>query len=389
VFDGPASVQGETFVDHADHVRFAVAYPGSLPSDFVPRADETVLSFGDDRYPQAATWREFSLAARATSAFPLGFPTRVISRNMLDYNYRLVAIPGEKGGPGQYRALTPDWEQFMVDGVLPSTSVFPAVDGGATDNEPIGLARTALCGIDSRNPRDADAANRCVLLIDPFSGEAGLGVPPGGIVSVALGTLSALTQQTRYDTADLLLAADPNVFSRFLVSADRGGIIGSKALASGGLGAFIGFACPDFARHDYMLGRANCQRMLQGRFGVGTANPVVQAWYDRVVGPGGGESEHVFDLNGKKLVRLIPLFEKVTVTETTEPWPVGRLDPSSFRDGIEARWKALLAAELPGAWWRPFAGWVGGELTEGKVADFVVGKMQDALKDWGLLAPRS
>jgi hypothetical protein len=54
---------------------------------------------------------------------------------------------------------------------------FLAVDGGATDNEPIELARTALCGIESRNPRDPRLANRGVLLVYPFAGEVGMSAP--------------------------------------------------------------------------------------------------------------------------------------------------------------------------------------------------------------------
>ena len=54
-----------------------------------------------------------------------------------------------------------------------------AVDGGATDNEPIQLARTSLCGLLSRNPREAMTANRAVWVIDPFAGQAPLG--PEGV----------------------------------------------------------------------------------------------------------------------------------------------------------------------------------------------------------------
>jgi hypothetical protein len=45
----------------------------------------------------------------------------------------------------------------------------------------------------------------------------------------------SLTQQTRYDSADILMAADPNVFSRFMLSPTRGDITGEEAIASGGV----------------------------------------------------------------------------------------------------------------------------------------------------------
>ena len=125
----------------------------------------------------------------------------------------------------------------------PADYQFLAVDGGATDNEPIGLARTALCGVGNRNPRDPAKANRGVLLVDPFAGEPGMVAPaPDDLLAVSAGVLNSLIQQTRYETSDLVLAVDPDVFSRFMISACRDGLFGAKAIATGGLGAFIGFA---------------------------------------------------------------------------------------------------------------------------------------------------
>jgi hypothetical protein len=386
LFPGIAGTQGETFVDHADFVRYAVAYPFAAGATFEFRPDESVLSFESARYPQAATWSDFSLSARATSAFPLGFPARTITRRVADYAYRAVLVQGEDQASSSWRVLTPDWDQLRGDdGTLPANHVFQAVDGGATDNEPIEMARIALCGLAGRNPRGGDKASRCVLLIDPFSGETSMSEPTPGLVSIAGGTLNALLQQTRYDTSDLVLAVDPDIFSRFMISANRDGIIGSKALATAGLGAFIGFACPAFARHDFMLGRQNCQRMLLETFGLPTTNPIVSPWYSTATAA--DKAAHTFQLNGQTMVRLIPLCGDTAVIETTEPWPVGKLDPENFRDLIETRWKMLLNGELPNEWWKPFTGWLGGLVSEGKVADTVIGKMNDALGEWRLLSP--
>jgi hypothetical protein len=377
VFSGNPPTVGETFVDHADHIRFAVLYPDQ--SRFEPRPDETVLTFDATPMPRASSWDEFSMCARATAAFPMGFPARTLNRN----NYRIAVIPSE--GPGNiYKVLTPDWDQLTVGGVLPGNYSFVAVDGGATDNEPISLARTALCGITARNPRDAKQANRAVLLIDPFSGEAGLGTPPGGIFSVATGTLNALLQQTRYDTADLVLAADPTVFSRFLISANRDGQIGSKAIASGGLGAFIGFACPAFTRHDYLLGRANCQAFLQQSFGVDPTNPVVSTtWTDQQ------KTDLAFVAGEQALVPLIPLYGNAAETEMTDPWPVGALDPNAYHDAIAARWKALLEAGLSETWWEKLVAWLTAEITEDSIATYAATQFAAELAAWKLLPTQS
>jgi hypothetical protein len=255
-----------------------------------------------------------------------------------------------------------------------------AIDGGATDNEPIGLARTALCGVGNRNPRNPLIANRGVLLVDPFAGEAGIAAPaPDDLLAIASADLNSLMQQTRYDTSDLVLAVDPSVFSRFMISAQREGLVGAKAIATGGLGAFIGFACRAFMRHDYLLGRANCQALLQKFFVLSPENPVMQGCWSEEA-----RQLNSVQLNGQQYLRLIPLLDDVAVPESLDPWPKGALDPSIYKSAIEQRWKAIISAELGGLWWGKLLGWLGGLLSERQVADFVLGKMDDALKEWGL-----
>jgi putative MFS transporter len=102
------------------------------------------------------------------------------------------------------------------------------------------------------------------LKLDPRSIQPPASLPEQPHVSwLELFNIRAVSmQQTRYDTSDLVLAADPSVFSRFMISAQRDGLTGAKAIATGGLGAFIGFASRAFLRHDYLLGRANCQALL-------------------------------------------------------------------------------------------------------------------------------
>ncbi len=174
----------------------------------------------------------------------------------------MVPYPAGPDGADTYLAPSPDWGAMIPPAAtdVPDDWHFLSVDGGATDNEPIELARTALAGLLGRNPRDAATANRAVWLIDPFAGRAALG--PAGLT-----TLPERARRDRHDPDP----ADPlrhrrhpdgggrTVFSRFMLSPMRAGLTGGDAIASGGLGAFIGFACPDFMRFDYLLGRANCQ----------------------------------------------------------------------------------------------------------------------------------
>jgi hypothetical protein len=364
------------YVDHADFIRFAVLYPGQISGEVRP--DELVLGFGAERLPQAADWEHFSEFARATAAFPVGFPPRALSRPTEHYRWRAVPYPPGPGGETGYLMNWPDWAVMETDGTVPDDWHFLAVDGGATDNEPIQLARTALAGLLGRNPRDPREANRAVWLIDPFAGRAPLGPESLTTVPTTLGAVATtLTQQTRYDTADLLMAGDERVFSRFMLTPTRANLTGEDAIASGGLGAFIGFACPAFMRFDYLLGRQNCQRFLRETFVLSEDNPVFKDWStaDRQAFRGAA---------GAGKLPIIPLVGDVAVDETLDPWPKGKLDPERYRDAIEARFRAIFELELSGSLLRSVLSWVGAHATQRQAADYMIGAMQAYLKKAGL-----
>jgi hypothetical protein len=366
------------YVDHADFIRFALVYPGQKLDE--PRPDELVLGFGDTRLPQATNWEQFSEFARATAAFPIGFPARALTRPSEHYRWRVVAYPPGPGGQSDYLLSWPDWDAMLPEGGgdVPDDWHFLAVDGGATDNEPIQLARTSLAGLLNRNPRDPQTANRAVWLIDPFAGRAPLG--PEGLTTfpVELGAVATtLTQQTRYDTADLLMAGDENVFSRFMLTPRRGNLTGEAAIASGGLGAFIGFACPAFMRFDYLLGRQNCQQFLRETFVLGERNPLFTHW-------SADDKANFRGRAGDGMLPIIPLVDEAAVDETLDPWPKGKLDPERYRDAIEARFRAIFELELSGDFVKSILSWVGAHATQRQAADYVIGAMKDYLKKAGL-----
>ncbi len=306
----------QSYVNHADYVRFAVVYPGKDIA--LPRPDELVLGFGEARLPQAIDWTSFGEFACATAAFPLGFPPRRLTRPLDHYRYRVVSVPGDSEHPAaELLALVPDWEaiQKWASGGLPADYQFLAVDGGATDNEPIELARTALSGVSGRNPRDGMEANRGVMLIDPFAGAATMAPPPSiTFPDLVQPLVGAVLQQTRYDTRDLLLATEPEVYSRYMISAMRDELSGDLALATAGLSAFIGFAADAFRRHDYLLGRKNCQDFLRDSFVLPEESPVFKNCLDGVSLP-----EYRFtDATGGYLP-IIPLVGAARIPETLDP----------------------------------------------------------------------
>jgi hypothetical protein len=366
------------YVDHADFARFALLYPGQTLGE--PRPDEMVLGFTNQTLPQGTNWEYFSEFARATAAFPIGFPARALSRPTEHYRWRAVAYPPGPGGATGYLLSWPDWEAMIPSGGtdVPDEWRFLAVDGGATDNEPIQLARTALAGLLNRNPRDPKEANRAVWLIDPFAGRAPLG--PEGATTFPTNlsaVVTTLTQQTRYDTADLLMAADKRVFSRFMLSPTRGTLSGQEAIASGGLGAFIGFACPAFMRFDYLLGRQNCQTFLREIFTLDESNQVFKDW-------SAADKTRFRGAAGVGMLPIIPLLDEAAVDETLDPWPTGKLDPEQYRDGIEERFRAIFQLELSGSLVRSVLSWVGAHTTQKQAADYVIDTMKAYLKQAGL-----
>ncbi|MBV9250548.1 MAG: hypothetical protein JO227_15030, partial [Acetobacteraceae bacterium] len=366
----------QSYVDHADFVRFALVYPSQSLGQ--PRPDEVTLNFGQERLPQATDWEHFSEFARATAAFPIGFPARALSRPTEHYRWRVVAYPPGPDGRSDYLVSHPDWTGMIPAGAsaVPDDWHFLAVDGGATDNEPIQLARTALAGLLNRNPRDPTKANRAVWLIDPFAGRAALG--PEGVTAFpaeAGAVVTTLTQQTRYDTADLLMAANEDVFSRFMLTPTRGNLVGGEAIASAGLGAFIGFACPAFMRFDYLLGRANCQKFLRDEFTLAEANPLFKDWTP-------AERSRFRSSDG--FLPIIPLVGEAAVEETLDPWPKGKLNPETYRNAIEARFRAIFELELSGSVLRSILSWVGAHATQKQAADYVINAMRSYLNQAGL-----
>ncbi len=375
------SALSETFVDHADYCRFAVVYRNN---PIQPRPDELVLGFDDARLPSAIDWPSFSTFAKATSAFPLGFPPRALVRPTEHYRYRVVVVPSDQ--PGTLATVVgrvPDWASLVPSGAseVPADYNFLSVDGGATDNEPIALAHTSLAGVLGHNPRDGTMANRAVVLVDPFAGQADLGPSGPCALPTMLGSIvSALTEQTRYDSQDLLLATDDDVFSRFMITAQRDGKTGGAAIASDGLGAFLGFACPAFMRHDYLLGRANCQEFLREEFMLPAANPIFTGMWTPVQ-----ETTHgIPDGNGGLFLPLVPLLGTAAVPESLDPWPRHALDPEIYRTAIEDRFKAIVEFEGSGGVISSSLAWIVSHFGESKVADFAINAMKKALDEAGL-----
>ena len=391
--DGSTVILQQSYVDAC---RLSPASPRSITASRWPparvRPDEFVIGFENapntvwgrlTDFGQYAPWapRRFRSGCRhagSPSAAPLPVPAE----------REPPPVPPVPPDGAAFWPLVPDWDalQDLVRQRRAGHLHVPAVDGGMCDNEPIELARTALAGITGENPRDGKTANRAVLLIDPFAGSSTMAKPLAPDVLTSAGALLAtVLQQIRYDTRDILLAANADVFSRFMITAQRGDAVGDYALATAGLDAFMGFASPVFRRHDYLLGRKNCQDYLRRFLVLPDDNKLFAGWSGV---PGLNIADYrVTDASGAVFLPIIPLTGATRLNEVLDPWPAGAFDPNTLRPAIEARFNRLLSAEFAKGPLTDVLTWLAGKIAEGTAADYVIGLMNQALAEWQLNPP--
>ncbi len=349
-FDGVRPA--EAYVDHADWGRFAADMRPGVTRE--PRPDEFGLSDWRGGEPGFADFATLGQYALGTAAFPAGFVPRELQRPVSHYAYRVAGVPGRSGAEEHLHWLRPDWQALTGTEGLDPTYSFPVVDGGAMDNEPIELARTALAGALGRNPRDGFEARRAVLLVDPFADPVSLGQQAVGNFLGNLGSLlGALVAQGRYDTADLTLAADSQVFSRFMISAVRDGITGGRAIASGGFDAFMGFFSKAFRRHDFLLGRRNAYHFLRDQLLLPEGNPIFDNWTvaQRRHFRSWREERAGTETWRVPMLPLIPPMGRAAPEPPAPAWPTGAFDPDSIKGALRHRIDGVLGGlegqELP------------------------------------------
>jgi predicted acylesterase/phospholipase RssA len=285
----------------------------------------------DSTNQESPAWRNLMTAALATGAFPMGLAPRILSRPASDYDKIVWEIPEPQPHQNciQYvtKNIPPAWPKefgtnFSYD--------FICVDGGVMDNNPLELARRNLARGGLANPRSPELVNRSVLMIAPFPADEPVTkadvcrYPTYDIVQTFTGMFSSLIQQARFKPEELVLAQDPNVYSRWMIAPVRYDAQGKRAaypIASGMLGGFGGFLSEGFRRHDYRLGRRNCQKFLRDTFVIpleaAKKNPVFKAY----------EKDDLFtkfkhEVNGLECLQVIPVNQlpesRVDVQEL--PW---------------------------------------------------------------------
>ncbi len=239
---------------HMDDMWFGVSRSGKTVAGARPL---------DPAKAPGADWPMLAEAALASGAFPIGLQPRLLERP--------IAELSERYGRGPYWGGEPPRDPFR----------FLCVDGGLMNNEPLELARRYLSGSASRkNPRDGEKARRAVIMIDPFPNAPqfdGQWEADDRVIGVAMQMFSALVNQARFKPEELQLAEQDDVYSRFMISPSRQDADDrpiEPAMAAAILGGFGGFLHESFRRHDFQLGRRNCQAFLRRHFCLPTTNPL-------------------------------------------------------------------------------------------------------------------
>jgi len=300
--------------------------------------EEQKLKELDELQKQKEQWRDYSICAIASGAFPVGLAPRLIGatlgsdKDANEYDERLFPIEDIVNK----RNICPN---FSGPVLAEKPFWFTCADGGIIDNDPFEYARFALKEghkLEERIVFDMTAVDRAVIMISAFPEEKPIrpeGDPRSDIVSIFSALMPALINQARFKPDELALAGDETHGSRYLIGPKRT-IDGNKqryALASGLLGGFGGFVARSFRDHDYQLGRRNSQQFLRTTFGLPEENPVVGAWAATV-------DRKQFEMRGAQnettQYALVPLLGSAAAEVELPPWP--RISQADF-DKLQSR----------------------------------------------------
>ncbi|MFP9115118.1 patatin-like phospholipase family protein [Flavobacterium sp. RHBU_3] len=249
-------------------------------------------------------------AAMGTGAFPVGLESRELNREVSYIaNNKYLNLMKNKGGA--------KYELVAETGSFESLNV----DGGVINNEPYEITESLLEDRQGTTDlkRSAATFDSVVLMIDPFPNDDEI-LPPYKIKkawkNVLPSILSAMRGQLMMKDAEIERAYTDDDFTRFMILPERYNKNNKRqkyTIACGALGGFSGFLSKEFRKHDYFLGRRNCQRFLEKYFNApeSAKNPILESGY---------EEDTKFGITltneGKKLLALIPDM-RVEGNETT------------------------------------------------------------------------
>lgn len=349
-------------ITHGDRVHYAVTGVGSWDSpslfagtDRKRDIDTAWLVNGHEHKPQ---WKNFSICALASAAFPLGLAPREIATEIEEYDgrpdggacFRRFPIENLAGRSADETSIVPDWEAATR---AEPVFGFRTADGGIIDNDPFEYARFSLkTELGVRIEPTLEKADRAVIMISPFPERRPIAPeakPAADLVSIYRALLPSLIDQARFKPSELVLAADPAHASRYLIGPSRVTPDGKEqiyGIASGLLGGFGGFVARAYRDHDFQLGRRNCQKFLREAFALPYDNDIVAHW------PEPAKRDDRFKTSektpgGKEAHVIVPLVGSARDEVLLPEWP--RLSQARFevlQTRIAQRFDALAPALL-------------------------------------------
>jgi hypothetical protein len=416
-FENWSKTQQYEMMLHADHMHFIL-------SQHPPDTAEGAFWLTPYDFGNAGTWGVLQDSALATGAFPVGLAPRLLTRGPDQYAHRGWPISASRVVDGQpccqdWKEIPPFWpaiDEAQAEAAKAGTSYaynFLCVDGGVMNNEPLDLARRILAGPGGTNPREGDKATRAVLMVMPFPNAAPYPADYDGrtnVFKLLFSTFDSLIKQARFQPEELVLANDPDVYSRFLIVPRRGyrgdGTLEPYTIACGSLNGFGGFLSRRFREHDYQLGRRNCQWFLKQYFALPSEgehrNRLFEAWTPEAravhqikrAGRGATAPGHAAEGDVLPLLPIIPLVGKAAEFVPEPTWPslspdefealrplikyrAGRILGSLVDQNVQGYpWGLLARGALKSAWW--FQG--------GRAVDAIMTFIRDDLTMRGLMS---
>jgi len=309
---------------HADYMHFRI---NEFGQDILP--DRYAMTWADFNNSGSEELKKLKLAALASGAFPVGLAPRLLTHTITGisnpdlYSSRTWPIPDPHShNPHHCVALKPIPANWGDNANFEYS--FQCVDGGVMNNEPLELARQILTDGTGHNYRDGERADKAILLIDPFPSNTSFDLnytAKPDLLKTIKDLFGALKNQARFKPDELKLAADEDVYSRFMIAPSREN--SEYPIACGSLGGFGGFLKRDFRAHDYFLGRRNAQKFLKDHFVLPENNPLFSDWTEDM------KDEHCAkDKSGnpkiKNRLRLLPIIPVTGVANVpcdAAKWP--------------------------------------------------------------------
>lgn len=261
---------GSVITNHGGFFRYKVANDDFAPG--IPENSDSLYYVLDLKNETHVNYLKD--ATLSTSAFPIGLKSRQI-KIAKEYIERYPKYLFNRSKDIAVEFASSD-----------KTYTFTSVDGGLINNEPFGIGMKVLL---EKNEEIKKNDNYAVIMVDPFPNqdhdeEVNVQDLKTDIITVAQGMFKALRNQVMFNQDGIFEALSLSDRTKFLVAPTRKQKIGEDEhgnpifdrskndLASSPLSGFGGFLDEEFRKHDFHLGRKNCQSFLRYYFAVSNDN---------------------------------------------------------------------------------------------------------------------